>query len=103
MRAAARIAQSGRAGTGASIMRRRADDGNAATAGVMSHAVRGIAIGVAGHGHGAVHASVDSDEAGAFTRPALGFTGWTRSRRRKRAHSASPDRGIGITDSRSRA
>lgn len=42
--------------------------------GVGSHAVRGFAIGLAGHGQGVARAFIVSDEAGAFAGLAMGLT-----------------------------
>jgi predicted murein hydrolase (TIGR00659 family) len=42
--------------------------------GVTSHAVRGFAIGLAGHGQGVARAFIVSDEAGAFAGLAMGLT-----------------------------
>jgi predicted murein hydrolase (TIGR00659 family) len=42
--------------------------------GVKSHAVRGFAIGLAGHGQGVARAFIVSDEAGAFAGLAMGLT-----------------------------
>jgi predicted murein hydrolase (TIGR00659 family) len=42
--------------------------------GVKSHAVRGFAIGLAGHGQGVAHAFIVSEEAGAFAGLAMGLT-----------------------------
>ena len=42
--------------------------------GVRSHAVRGFAIGLAGHGQGVARAFIVSDEAGAFAGLAMGLT-----------------------------
>jgi putative effector of murein hydrolase len=42
--------------------------------GVKSHAVRGFAIGLAGHGQGVARAFIVSEEAGAFAGLAMGLT-----------------------------